>query len=308
MDESANVPFEGFSLQRRKNRFAAVLWMPIMNAGTFIGLPLYLYFKGMNPNHALMFLVLFLASSLAITMGYHRFFAHSTFKAGKAIEFLLLFFGAASYEESALKWSSMHRRHHQFTDTDMDPYNIKRGFFYAHMGWFMFYKQSVAYNNTKDLQRSALVMHQHNHFQVWAFISGIALPLGWGLATGDFLSALLWGVAAKICLVGHTAFFINSFAHTFGSRPYDTSISARDNWVGAFLTNGEGYHNFHHKFPMDYRNGIRWYHWDPTKWMIWVLSQCRLTWDLRRTPDEQIKLARLAVQNAPSTERALHAA
>lgn len=308
MDESANVPFEGFSLQRRKNRFAAVLWMPIMNAGTFLGLPLYIYYRGVNTSHAIMFAVLFLASSLAITMGYHRFFAHSTFKAGKVIEAILLFFGAASYEESALKWSSMHRRHHQFTDTDMDPYNIKRGFFYAHMGWFMFYKQSVAYNNTKDLQKSKLVMHQHQHFQSWAFLSGIALPMVWGLAVGDWLSALLWGVAAKICLVGHTAFFINSFAHTFGSRPYDTSISARDNWVGAFLTNGEGYHNFHHKFPMDYRNGIRWYHWDPTKWMIWTLSKCGLAWDLRRTPDELIKSARLAVLAPQRVERSAHAA
>jgi stearoyl-CoA desaturase (delta-9 desaturase) len=308
MDESANVPFDGFSLQRRKNRFAAVLWMPIMNAGTFIALPIYCYFKGVDKDHVIMFGALFFVSSLAITMGYHRFFAHSTFKAGKVIEFLLLFFGAGTYEESALKWASMHRRHHQFTDTDMDPYNIKRGFFYAHMGWFMFYKQSVSYNNTKDLQKSALVMNQHDHFQVWAFISGVALPLTWGVATGDFLSALLWGVAAKICLVGHTAFFINSFAHTFGSRPYDTSISARDNWVGALLTNGEGYHNYHHKFPLDYRNGISWYHWDPTKWIIWTLSKVGLAWDLRRTSAEQIRSAKLVVKNASLIESSAHAA
>jgi stearoyl-CoA desaturase (Delta-9 desaturase) len=286
-----NDNFAGYSPQRRKNRTAAVVWMPIMNVATFVGLPAYLFFYGWRLGEFLLFLALFAASSFAITMGYHRFFAHSTYKAGKFIEFLLLFFGAGAYEESALKWSSMHRRHHQYTDTDKDPYNIKRGFFYAHMGWFMFWKQSVDYNNTKDLQRSALVLHQHRHFQAWAFVSGILLPMLYGFFTGNPLGALMWGVAAKICLVGHSAFFINSFAHTFGSRPYDASISARDNWVGAFLTNGEGYHNFHHRFPQDYRNGMRWFHWDPTKWAIWTLSKVGLAWDLKKTSDESIRNA-----------------
>ena len=295
-----DTPFEGFSLPRRKNRFAAVFWMPVMNAATFIGLPLYVYFYGLNRAHLWIFIALFAATSMAVTMGYHRLFAHATFKTNRFIEFLLLFLGAGAYEESALKWASMHRRHHQFTDTDRDPYNIKRGFFYAHMGWFMFYKQSVEYNNVMDLKKSTLVMHQFEHFQLWAFVSGVALPMALGLTTGDWLSALLWLVPAKITLVGHTAFFINSFAHSFGSRPYDLTVSARDNWVGAFLTNGEGYHNFHHKFPRDYRNGIRWYHWDPTKWMIWALSKLGVTRELKRTPDELIRTARSAVRASVS--------
>ncbi len=272
--------------------------MPVMNAAAFIGLPILISREGVVWAHVWLFLCFFVASSMAITMGYHRLFSHASYKTNRFIEFLMLFFGAGAYEESALKWASMHRRHHQFTDTDRDPYNIKRGFFYAHMGWFMFYKQSVEYNNVNDLQKSTLVAHQHKHFQLWALAAGVLLPFSLGLAMGGWLSALLWMVPAKIVMVGHSAFFINSFAHTFGSRPYDLSMSARDNWLGAILTNGEGYHNFHHKFPRDYRNGIRWYHWDPTKWAIWALSKAGITRELYRASDEQIQAARLAVSNA----------
>ena len=105
MDQDALTPFDSYSLQRRKNRFAAVFWMPVMNLATFVGLPVYGYLHGVNAAHAGLFLMLFLASSMAITMGYHRLFAHATFKTDRPIEFLLLFFGAGAYEESALKWA-----------------------------------------------------------------------------------------------------------------------------------------------------------------------------------------------------------
>lgn len=288
--------YETLSSKTRKNRTASILFLPLINAATFIGLPLYIWKYGVRTSDLVIFGFFFVTTSMAITMGYHRFFAHSTFKAGKAVEFLLLFFGAATFEGSALKWSAMHRTHHRFTDTEKDPYNIKEGFFYAHMGWFMFWKQPVDYNNAKDLQKSALVVHQHEHYMAWSYAAGILFPLLMGLACGNLAGALMWGVVARICLVFHSAFFINSFAHYFGSRPYDTSVSARDNWIGAFLTNGEGYHNYHHRFPQDYRNGIRWYHWDPTKWLVWTLSKFGVTRELRRTPDEQISAARLAVR------------
>jgi len=125
-------------------------------------------------------------------------------------------------------------------------------------------------------------------------VSGIVLPLVIGVLSRDFWGAFFCGVVARVTLVFHSAFFINSFAHTFGTKPYDPDSSARDNWFGAVLTNGEGYHNFHHKFPNDYRNGVRWYHWDPSKWAIWILSQLGLAWDLRKTPMDQIREARIA--------------
>lgn len=287
----------------KKIRWGSIAFLIGINAVTFLILPVYVWRRGVSEFEMAIFAFYSLTTSFAITVGYHRYFAHSTFKSGPVIRFLLLFFGAASFEQSALKWASLHRRHHQYTDTELDPYNIKKGFFYAHMGWIMFWKHTMDYDNAKDLQKSSLVMHQHSNYQWWSMLSGVVLPLAIGGLLGDVLGALLWGVAARLTLVFHSAFFINSFAHTFGTRRYDPTISARDNWFGAVLTNGEGYHNFHHKFPMDYRNGIRWYHWDPTKWFIWGLSKVGLARELRKTPNDEITAARLAAAPTPVLER-----
>lgn len=114
------------------------------------------------------------------------------------------------------------------------------------------------------------------------------MPLLIGAWIGGWIYALLFPVAARIFLVLNAAFFINSVAHTFGDQSYDQGVSARDHWLAVLLTNGEGYHNFHHRFPRDYRNGVRWFHWDPTKWLIWSLSRVGLTSDLNRTPADTI--------------------
>lgn len=280
---------DGFIPMQRTNRWNGIIFLASINLITFLILPFYIYYFKVHASEIALFLFYVLATSFSITMGYHRFFAHSTFKAGRVIEFLLLFFGAATFEGSALKWASFHRRHHQYTDTDRDPHNIKKGFFFAHMGWIVFWKHAPDYDNVKDLQKNGLVMHQHRYYQLWALTAGVVLPLLIGALTGHILGALLWSVVVRMTFVFHSAFFINSFAHTFGSRPYDSGSSAKDNWIGALLTNGEGYHNFHHRFPQDYRNGIRWYHWDPTKWAIWGLSRFGMAWDLRRTPALSIR-------------------
>ena len=281
------------STRRRRHRWGSVAFMTGIHAVSLAALPWYVSRHGVTASGMALFIFYVLATSFAITVGYHRLFAHGTFKANTVLKFLILFFGAAAFEQSALKWASLHRQHHQYTDTDKDPYNIKQGFFYAHVGWILFWKHSVHYDNVKDLQRSRLVMAQHARYQWWAMIAGVVTPLAVGGLCGNMLEAFLWSVAARMTLVFHSAFFINSFAHSFGTKSYDPSSSAKDNWFGAVLTNGEGYHNFHHKFPNDYRNGVRWYHWDPSKWLIWVFWKLGLVWDLKRTADEQILRALL---------------
>ncbi|HTL46713.1 MAG TPA: fatty acid desaturase [Verrucomicrobiae bacterium] len=273
----------------RQTRWVGIIFFIVLHAVGLIGTPLYLIYHGASAAEWVLFGSFFALTSLAITVGYHRFFAHVCFKANPVIRFLLLFFGAATFEQSALKWASQHRQHHQFTDTDQDPYNIKRGFWYAHMNWILLYKHRVNYDNVKDLQKSKLVMNQHFYYSLWSVGAGIALPMLIGVLIGHPLGAFIMAVNLRLVLVIHSAFFINSWAHMFGTRNYDGTISARDNWFGVFLTNGEGYHNFHHRFPNDYRNGIRWYDWDPSKWLIFGLSKLNLTWDLKRTPDSLIR-------------------
>lgn len=272
-----------YPLPKFEIRWIGILFFIGLHLIAFIGVPWYIWYFGVSAGEWVLFFVWFFASSLSITVGYHRLFAHTTYKTNSFIRFILLFFGAATFEQSALKWASQHRQHHQFTDTDKDPYNSKRGFWYAHAGWILFWKHRVNYDNVPDLQRSRLVMNQHYFYTAWSLAAGIALPLAIGFWLGHPLGAFFLAVVLRMVLVMHSAFFINSYAHTFGSRNFEAQISARDHWLGAILTNGEGYHNFHHRHPNDYRNGIRWYHWDPSKWLIFFMSKVGLASDLKRT-------------------------
>ena len=181
---------------------------------------------------------------------------------------------------------SDHRSHHRHVDGDADPYNINRGFLWAHIGWIFFddLSDTRAPSNVRDLERSRLVRLQARLYVPLAVIVGLGLPFAIGLAFDRPWGGMLWGGLVRTVFVHHCTFLINSAAHFFGERPYSTEISARDNGWLALLSYGEGYHNFHHAFPGDYRNGIAWYHWDPTKWTIRSLSLARLAWGLRRTP------------------------
>ncbi len=283
-----------FPLPQRQTRWVGIIFFIVLHVVGLVGTPLYLRRYGITTAEWILFWAYFSLTSLAITVGYHRLFSHVAYNASPVIRFLLLFFGAATFEQSALKWSSQHRQHHQFTDTDKDPYNIQRGFWYAHMNWILLYKHRINYDNVPDLQKSKLVMNQHYLYSLWSVGAGIVLPMLIGVLIGHPLGAFILAVNLRIMLVMHSAFFINSWAHMFGSRHFDGKISARDNWLGVFLTNGEGYHNFHHLFPSDYRNGIHWYDWDPSKWLIFALSTVGLTTNLKRTSPLKIKAAFIA--------------
>ncbi len=269
---------------KRVTKWAGVILFAVLISCGVIGTPIYIYHRGLALSEIFLFVFYFFATSFSITVGYHRLFSHVTYKTNDVIRFLLLFFGAATYEESALKWASQHRQHHQFTDTDRDPHNSTRGFWYCHVGWILFWKHSVNHDNVKDLLQNKLVMNQHKYYDVWSLVAGILLPLAIGDLTGHLLGAFLMSVCLRMFLVMNSAFLINSYAHMIGDKDFDKTASASDHWLGGVLTNGEGYHSFHHKFPNDYRNGIRWHHWDPSKWCIYVWSRLGLAWDLKRTP------------------------
>jgi len=283
-------------LPRKRVRWGSVAFFVVMTIVTVVWCPLYIFYVGISQAEIALFVFYCVVTTLSITIGYHRLFSHLSYKASPVVQFIVLFFGAATFEQSALKWSSQHRKHHRYVDTDIDPYNIKKGFFYAHIGWLLFWKQRVNYENVKDLKGNRLLMHQHKYYQYWALTAGLITPLALGaLLSGHVLGTFLIVVAARLTIVFHSTFLINSLAHSVGSANYDFESSAKDNWVASILIGGEGYHNYHHRFPSDYRNGIHWYHWDPSKWLIWVLERLGLAWDLRITPRESILEARRAV-------------
>lgn len=247
-------------------------------------------------------LVYYAFCGLAITGGYHRLFSHPSYKARGILRAFYLFFGAASIQNSALKWSSDHRIHHQNCDKPEDPYNITEGFWWAHVGWVLYKpEKDNPMTNVGDLRKDKLVMFQHNHYLAIAIFAAAIVPLFLGFLWGDPLGAVLVAGFLRLVVQWHATFSINSIAHLLGKRPYSITNSARDSFITALITLGEGYHNFHHKFQIDYRNGIRWFHFDPTKWFVWVCSKLRITWDLKRTSQEAIERAKATVRAARST-------
>jgi len=267
---------------------------------TLTAVPAYLWRHGLDGFQTALFLFFFTATGLSITLGYHRLFSHLTFKARWPVRLFTLLFGAAAFENSVLCWAADHRRHHKFVDHDDDPYDISKGFFHAHIGWILFKLQpETSLEWVKDLQQDRLVRWQHRHYLAIALLVGFGLPTvlgwlwgGWTSALGSFLMA---GVA-RVVFVQHMTFFINSLCHTLGRQPYSGQCTARDSAIMAWFTFGEGYHNFHHAFQHDYRNGVKPWQFDPTKWSIWLLNKLGLVRQLRRVPDEKILLAEVAEQ------------
>ncbi len=269
---------------------------------TITAVPWYLWSYGWDWFLFGVFLFFYLATGMSITVGYHRLFSHQAFKAKWPVKLFVLLFGAAAFENAALWWSAEHRKHHKHVDTDDDPYDITKGFFWAHMGWLMFkLKPEPPLDNVADLRKDKLVMWQYKWVHLISFVVSFGLPalIGWLYAVysgnlspqvGALGGFLIPGVA-RVVMVQHATFCINSLCHMIGKRPYSTSHSARDSWVAAIFTMGEGYHNYHHEFQWDYRNGVKPWQLDPSKWIIWTLSKIGLTSDLKRVPSERILLA-----------------
>ncbi|MFZ3231230.1 MAG: fatty acid desaturase [Pseudobdellovibrio sp.] len=265
-------------------------------------LVLYLVFSSSYSTTVLAWSILFasifaILTNLSITMGYHRLFAHKSFEAHPILEAFLLFIGAGAFQGSALKWASDHRIHHRFEDTDKDPYSIKKGFWYAHMGWMMQNESVSIPIHAPDLEKNKLVRFQHKYYLSSAVFVGYILPMVIGAFFGNAFFGLIIGGGIRIFLTQQSTFFVNSLSHTLGKTPYSLDKTAKDSIVVAFLTHGEGYHNFHHKFQFDYRNGIRWYHWDPTKWSIQLAHIIGLAKKLKTVNFSEIIKARLQVES-----------
>lgn len=253
-------------------------------------------------------LVVFLfACGMSITAGYHRLWSHQTYQAHPAVRWILAVFGAMALQNSILIWASQHRRHHLYVDdVDKDPYSAKRGFWFSHMGWILrdYPSGRNDFSNARDLERDPIVMFQHRYYLPLTLATNIGLPLALGWAVGDVWGVFLLGGLLRLVVNHHFTWFINSLAHMWGSQPYTDENTARDNPVMALLTYGEGYHNFHHIFQNDYRNGVKWWQYDPTKWLIAALSWVGLASNLKRVPDLWIRRAQLAMQ-FKRTEHAL---
>jgi stearoyl-CoA desaturase (delta-9 desaturase) len=262
---------------------------PLIGVG---GTAYYTWRVGLEPWMPLLLVGMYLAVGLSICAGYHRLFSHRSYSCSRPVQAVLAFFGAMAAQNSILAWCSGHRAHHRYVDRDWDPYNIRRGFWWAHILW-VFYKapEDAACPDVRDLENNPIVRWQDRWYRPILLLGGFGIPLAIGAAFGHPLGGLLWGGFLRIAVIHHTTFFVNSLAHSLGTPRFDADVSARDNGMVALLTLGEGYHSFHHRFPSDFRNGVRWYHWDPAKWFIRGLAAVGLASNPRRTPAHAIARA-----------------
>ncbi len=244
-----------------------------------------------------LFLFFYFATGMSITAGYHRLFAHKAFEAGFLTRLFFALFGAAAFQNSILKWVVDHRPHHRYVDTPKDPYSAKNGFMFSHIWWM--YSKAIRPKPeywVKDLMKDPIVVFQDRYYVPVAVFMGLVLPALIGWAFGSWLGGLAIAGFLRLVIVHHFTFFINSLAHYSGKQTYSDSHTAKDNpWIALF-TYGEGFHNFHHEFANDYRNGIRWYDYDPTKWLIRGLSWVGEAKNLKKIPEERIFAAKMAME------------
>jgi stearoyl-CoA desaturase (delta-9 desaturase) len=221
----------------------------------------------------------------AIGAGYHRYFSHRSYSTSRIFQFLLAFLAQSSAQKSILWWASKHRHHHLHSDTERDVHSPNhKGFIYSHLGWIFSRKHDKAdLVKVVDLARYPELMWLHKH----EFLPPLALAIlcfvvaGWaGLVVG-----FLWSTV----LVYHATFCINSLAHVRGNKRYVTGDDSRNNWLLAFFTMGEGWHNNHHAFQSSARQGFRWWEIDATYYILRALSWLGMVWDLK-TPPERVLL------------------
>ncbi|KAK9455025.1 hypothetical protein V1511DRAFT_499218 [Dipodascopsis uninucleata] len=242
------------------------------------------FFTPLQWKTAVWAVIYYFMTGMSITAGYHRLWAHRAYSATLPVRILLSLFGAGAVEGSIRWWSSGHRVHHRYTDTDRDPYSVRKGLLYSHIGWMLLLPNPKKKSRVDitDLNADPVVRIQHKHYMYFLLGMAFLFPMAVaGFGWGDWVGGLVWAGVVRLTFVHHATFCVNSLAHFIGDQPFDDRRSPRDHVLTALVTMGEGYHNFHHEFPSDYRNAIKWYQYDPTKWLIRSLKAVGLAYDLK---------------------------
>ncbi|KAL6420108.1 hypothetical protein ACFW04_013487 [Cataglyphis niger] len=201
-----------------------------------------------------------LLSLEAISLVAHRYYSHKAFKPTRLLKIILFFFQTMAGQNSIFTWTTDHKLHHKYSDTDADPHNSKRGFFFSHMGWLMVKKHPLFIQKRKQMDFSELLadkmlMFQYKYFLPLYFVIGLVLPVAVPIY---FWNETLWtsffvAYCFRYVTTLHLTWTINSFAHLWGTKPYDKRLQATNSKISWFLTLADGWHNFHHAYPWDYR-------------------------------------------------------
>ncbi len=238
-------------------------------------------FSGVTWQAIVLCVVLYLVRMFAVTAGYHRYFSHRTFKTSRVMQFLFAFVAQCTAQKGALWWAAHHRVHHKHSDQEGDLHSpVHRDFWYSHMGW-LFTKGSEAtdYNRIKDFAKYPELVWLNKYYLVPPTLLALACAAAFGLP------GLFIGFFLSTVFTWHATFMINSLAHVFGKRRFETKDDSRNGWFLALLTLGEGWHNNHHHYQSSTRQGFYWWELDVTYLTLKVMSWLGLVWDLREPPE-----------------------
>jgi stearoyl-CoA desaturase (Delta-9 desaturase) len=270
-----------------------------------LAIPL-LWGRVVHVHDMVLFAAFYLVSGFGVTVGYHRLFTHRSFTPTRSLKILLASAGSLAMEGSIIGWVSNHRRHHAFSDRDGDPHSPHlaregfaaplRGFFHAHIGWLFRTNLSSAQRYAPDLVNDSDVAIISRLFPLFA-ISSLAAPffLGWAWSgtIGGALTALLWAGAARMMLLHHVTWSVNSICHMFGKQPATERDRSTNFAPLGVLSMGEAWHNFHHAHPRSARHGALPHQFDPSAAVIRLFERAGWATDVRWPTQLQVEACRV---------------
>lgn len=258
--------------------------------------------------------VMYVVALHGVTVGFHRYFTHRSFKANRGVKIALAIAGSMAIEGPVIRWVADHRRHHKFADKEGDPHSpwrygetvpaLMKGMFYAHMGWMFDVEQTDPRKFTPDLLKDKDIVRISRLFPLWTALSLLIPPIIGGLATWSWhgaLTAFFWATLVRIGLIHHVTWSINSICHAIGERPFESRDKSGNVWWLALLSGGESWHNLHHADPTCARHGVLKGQIDSTARIIWAFEKLGWAWDIRWPSPERIQAKRVDDYGGEST-------
>jgi len=271
--------------ERRSRRLRVPEWVSSL---PFFGLHVACLAAFVTPIHTIdwiMCAALYVVRMFGITAGYYRYFLHRSYKTSRPFQFVMAWLGCTAMQKGPLWWAAHHRLHHKYSDTEEDPHSpVVYNFWKAHVGWILDARNDMTHwRMIRDFKKHPELLWLNRHHWVPGLLLAVCCWLisGWGgLVVGFILSTVI---------LYHGTFLINSLAHVFGSRRYETTDDSRNNFALAVITLGEGWHNNHHHYQSAARQGFFWWEVDVSYYTLKALSWVGLVWDLRQPPKKMLE-------------------
>jgi stearoyl-CoA desaturase (Delta-9 desaturase) len=279
----AAVVFRAQRARLRRVAYAIMVFAPIVAALLAIW---RLWGDAIGPTELALFLGFYVATGLGVSIGFHRLLSHGSFECGPVVKATFLILGSMAGQGRCIEWAAHHRKHHAYSDREGDPHSPLHGFIHAYFGWILRAAPAERERYCKRLLQDPLVSFIDRTMPVW-LVLGLAIPFlvaGW--------EGLLWGGFVRMAFFSQVAYSVNSFGHSFGSRPFETKDESRNNWILGVLGFGDGWHNNHHAFPSMAYHGMRWRQVDPSALVIRLLAALGLVWNVKRPPAQLVERRR----------------